>query len=76
MLTEDDEAATPPALPAFIPSGAGTTHTLPDTVLVQVRLHMVGGRYQVSCVTRIDSRHSIACVPHKCPSLCIIDHYM
>ena len=61
LLTEDDEdeAATPPSLPTFIPTdGAGVTHELPDTVLVQVRLHYVNGRFQASYVTRVVSLHS------------------
>ena len=65
VVTEDpeDELATPPAMPEFIPSFTGLTHELPDTVMVQVRLHRVNGRYQASYVTHIDVLHVIICVP-------------
>ena len=57
VLTEEDEEddinATPPAMPEFIPSSDGLTHELPDTVMVQLRLHKVNGRYQALYVTHI-----------------------
>ena len=72
VLTEEDEEddihATPPALPEFIPSNDGLTHELPDTVMVQLRLHKVNGRYQASYVTHINVRHVIISVPYMRPS--------
>ena len=70
VVTEDpeDELATPPAMPDFIPSSSGLTHELPDTVMVQVRLHKVNGRYQAAYVTHIDVLHFIIRVPYMPPS--------
>ena len=33
--------------PVWVPAETGIDHTLPDQVMLQVRLHLVNGRYQV-----------------------------
>ena len=42
MIQDDDSPAA-----EWVPSVEGTDHTLPDGVMLQVRLHLVDGRYQV-----------------------------
>ena len=43
----DDLTASPIQLPEFMPNAGGLMHHLPDGMLVQLRLHLVDGRYQV-----------------------------
>ena len=41
-------------LPTFVPACGGLTHEPPDSVIVQVRLQLVAGRYQA----RLDLSHT------------------
>ena len=71
---EEDDDGFGDALPEYIPSEIGVAHTLPDGVMMQVRLHMVAGRYQVGCsnscrrpllLSVIDAHYICVCVEHS-----------
>ena len=47
----DDLTASPIQLPEFMPNSGGLMHHLPDGVMVQLRLHLVNGRYQVGVLS-------------------------
>ena len=62
------------ALPGHIPSELGVDHTLPDGVIMQVRLRLFSGRYQVACSSScrrplllpvIDAHYICVCVEHS-----------
>ena len=66
----DDPTATPVPLPEFMPNAGGLMHHLPDGVLVQLRLHLVDGRYQVGVLSIM---HTPASFEYVCVGVTVCD---
>ena len=60
---DNDEDSPDQPLPLYVLAEVGLAHTLPDSVSVQVRLHLLDGRYQV-CLLYHTQVGSVACSRH------------
>ena len=66
----DDPTASPVQLPEFMPNAGGLMHHLPDGVLVQLRLRLVDGRYQVGVLSIM---HTPASFEYVCVGVTVRD---